>query len=55
MVEWRSVVGRGRKKREREGEWTRWKNGLMKENDEGGDGGVEVSSRMGEEEEGKRR
>ena len=29
--------------------------GMMKENEEGWDGGVEVSSRMGEEEEGKRR
>ena len=29
--------------------------GLMEENEEGWDGGVEVSSRMGEEKEGKRR
>ena len=54
MVEWRSVVGWGKKKREKEGERTRWKNGLMKENEEGGHGGVEVTSRMREEEEGKR-
>ena len=56
MVEWRSVVGWGRKTREREGKRTRWKNGLMKENKEGEHGGVEVSSRIaGGKEEGKRR
>ena len=49
MVEWRSVVGWGEKKREKEGERTRWKNGLMKEIEEGWDGGVEVGSRIGEE------
>ena len=27
---------------------------MMKENEEGGDGGVEVSSKIGEEEEGKK-
>ena len=37
MVEWRSVVGWGRKKRERDSEiGHRWKNGLMKENEERG-------------------
>ena len=53
-MEWRSV-GWGGKKREREGERTRWNNELMKENEAGEDGGVEVSSMIGEEEEGKRR
>ena len=32
-MEWRSVVGWGGKKREREGERTRWNNELMKENE----------------------